>query len=81
MNRTPFSSPTATPSQQSSPEHDPLMKFGKFRGSKICDLPDDYLLWLSCLDLRPPLVGYVLKEMARRLAEKDRQGEREESWK
>jgi uncharacterized protein (DUF3820 family) len=49
----------------------PLMPFGKFRGTPIAELSDEYLLWLGCLDdLRQPLLGHVLKEMARRLTER-----------
>lgn len=45
------------------------MPFGKYRGQPIEQIPDEYLLWLGCLDdLRPPLLGHVLHEMARRLA-------------
>lgn len=52
----------------------PLMPFGKFKGTPLEDLPSEYLLWLGCLDtLRQPLLGYVLKEMARRMIEMDRQ--------
>lgn len=48
--------------------------FGKYRGTPIDQVPDDYLLWLSTLnDLRQPLLGAVLREMGRRLAEPDRQ--------
>lgn len=51
----------------------PTMPFGQHRGEPLDQLPNDYLLWLSTLnDLRQPLLGHVLKEMGRRLAEKDR---------
>lgn len=53
------------------PASGPLMPFGKFKGTLMAELSDDYLLWLGCLDdLRQPLLGHVLKEMARRLAER-----------
>jgi len=49
----------------------PTMPFGLHKGKHLDDLPDDYLLWLSCLnDLRQPLLGHVLHEMSRRLAER-----------
>ena len=49
----------------------PLTPFGKFKGTPLADLPDEYLLWLGCLDdLRQPLLGHVLREMGRRLAER-----------
>ena len=52
----------------------PTMSFGHFKGTPLDDLPNDYLLWLSCLDdLRQPLLGRVLKEMGRRIMEQDRQ--------
>jgi uncharacterized protein (DUF3820 family) len=47
------------------------MPFGKYKGTPLDQLDDQYLLWVGCLnDLRPPLLGYVLKEMGRRLAER-----------
>jgi hypothetical protein len=50
------------------------MPFDKFRGTPLDQLTDEYLLLVSTLnDLRQPLLGHVLKEMGRRLAEKDRQ--------
>ena len=49
----------------------PTMPFGAHKGKPLADLPDEYLLWLSCLnDLRQPLLGAVLHEMGRRLAER-----------
>ena len=49
----------------------PLMPFGKFKGTPLADLPDEYILWLGCLDdLRQPLLGHVLREMGRRLSER-----------
>lgn len=47
-----------------------LMPFGAHRGTALDQLPTDYLLWVSSLhDLRQPLLGAVLQEMGRRLAE------------
>ena len=49
----------------------PLMPFGKFKGTPLANLPDEYILWLGCLDdLRQPLLGHVLREMGRRLSER-----------
>lgn len=46
----------------------PTMPFGKYKGTPLQELPSEYLLWLGCLDtLRQPLLGHVLKEMARRI--------------
>ena len=48
----------------------PVMPFGKHKGMPLEELPSEYLLWLGCLDtLRQPLLGQVLKEMARRMVE------------
>lgn len=58
------------PPTKSKPAGGPLMPFGKFKGTPLAELSDDYLLWLGCLDdLRQPLLGHVLKEMSRRLSE------------
>jgi uncharacterized protein (DUF3820 family) len=57
-----------------SPSQAPTMPFGKFKGTPLDQLTDEYLLWLGTLnDLRHPLLGHVLREMGRRLVEKDRQ--------
>ena len=49
----------------------PLMPFGVHQGKPLDQVPNDYLLWLGCLDdLRQPLLGAVLREMGRRLAER-----------
>jgi uncharacterized protein (DUF3820 family) len=54
------------------PPQSPLMPFGAFKGSRLDQLPADYLLWLSTLnDLRQPLLGHVLREMGRRMMEVD----------
>jgi uncharacterized protein (DUF3820 family) len=58
----------------------PTMPFGKFKGMPLHQLSSEYLLWLGTLDdLRQPLLGRVLKEMSRRLAETDRQATTAES--
>ena len=58
-----------TSNNPSTPSPGPIMPFGQYRGTPLADLPSEYLLWLGCLnDLRPPLLGYVLREMCRRLA-------------
>jgi uncharacterized protein (DUF3820 family) len=76
MHSTPSSSTTATPPSHVNTR--PLVPFGKCRGTPLSDVPDDYLMWLATRDdLRNPLLKNVLTEMARRLAEKDRQPERE----
>lgn len=50
------------------------MPFGAHKGKRLEELPNDYLLWLGCLDdLRQPLLGAVLREMGRRIVELDRQ--------
>ncbi|HKQ34017.1 MAG TPA: DUF3820 family protein [Nitrospiraceae bacterium] len=47
----------------------PMMPFGKYRGTPLAELPNEYLVWLGGLDdLRPPLLKHVLYEMSRRLA-------------
>jgi uncharacterized protein (DUF3820 family) len=47
----------------------PIMPFGKYRGTPLAELPNEYLVWLSCLDdLRPPLLKHVLHEMGARLS-------------
>jgi uncharacterized protein (DUF3820 family) len=49
----------------------PQMPFGLHKGEPLATLPDEYLLWVGCLDdLRQPLLGHVLREMGRRLAER-----------
>jgi Putative quorum-sensing-regulated virulence factor len=42
------------------------MPFGRYRGEELSALPWDYIVWLSGLDLRPPLLHAVEEEMARR---------------
>jgi hypothetical protein len=43
-----------------------FMPFGKFKGYAVEDLPDAYVAWLVSIDLREPLRGAVVDEMARR---------------
>lgn len=69
-NPTRFSAPTQPPPAR--PANDPLMPFGKFRGSRLRDLDPDYLLWVALLpDLRHPLLGHILRELGRRIVEVD----------
>lgn len=42
------------------------MPFGKHRGTKLAELDDDYLGWLSTRDLRDPLRSAVEVEIRRR---------------
>jgi hypothetical protein len=43
------------------------MKFGKFKGYEVSELPDNYLDWLSTLsDLREPLLSAVASELLKR---------------
>jgi hypothetical protein len=47
----------------------PTMPFGKHRGIPLAELPNEYLVWLGCLDdLRQPLLKHVLHELCRRLS-------------
>jgi uncharacterized protein (DUF3820 family) len=64
-------------SKAHSPTQAPTMPFGKHKGTLLEELPSEYLLWLGCLDtLRQPLLGHVLREMARRIMELENQPER-----
>jgi Putative quorum-sensing-regulated virulence factor len=46
---------------------DRTIPFGRYRGSRIDDLPDGYLLWVFGLpDLRQPVRGWVTEEVLRR---------------
>jgi len=68
------SSTTHSPTQ---PTH--AMPFGAHKGKPLDEIPSEYLLWLGCLnDLRQPLLGHVLREMARRLAALEEQPEKRE---
>ena len=40
--------------------------FGRYKGTYVEDLPDDYLDWLATIDLRYPLRGAVTEERWRR---------------
>lgn len=44
------------------------MPFGRYKGAALADLPDDYLAWLTGLDLREPLKTGVATERRRRTA-------------
>lgn len=67
----------ANSSKPHFPMQAPTMPFGKYKGTLLEKLPSEYLLWLGCLDtLRQPLLGHVLKEMARRIVEFENQPER-----
>ena len=39
--------------------------FGRYKGLRLCDVPDDYLEWLSTV-AKPPLRAAVDAELARR---------------
>ena len=66
--------PNTTQPPTGSPASEPLMPFGKFRGSRLRDLDPDYLLWVALLpDLRQLLLGHVLREMGRRIMAMDQQ--------
>jgi uncharacterized protein (DUF3820 family) len=68
-----MNSSTTHPPTQSPPSSSPTIPFGVHKGKRLDELPADYLIWLGCLDdLRQPLLGHVLKEMARRILEMDR---------
>ena len=42
------------------------MPFGKFKGRLLVDVPTDYLLWLTQVDLKPWLKYAVERELASR---------------
>jgi hypothetical protein len=42
------------------------MPFGRHKGTKISELPDDYLQWLLSIDLRQPLKSAVENEYRER---------------
>ena len=44
--------------------------FGKFKGTFLCDLPDDYLAWLQTIELRDPLRAAIFAEAKERAREK-----------
>jgi len=49
-----------------------MMKFGKYRGNEISEIPDSYLQWLSAnVELREPLASYVWEELQERGLEVD----------
>jgi Putative quorum-sensing-regulated virulence factor len=44
-----------------------ILQFGKFKGRRVSELPDNYLHWLSSIDLRDPSLEFaVLSELWRR---------------
>ena len=43
------------------------MPFGKYRGQPLCDLPQDYLDWLTTIELHGQLRAAVKIEVDRRL--------------
>jgi len=43
-----------------------MMKFGKYKGSDISEIPDGYLQWLTGIELREPLAGCVWEELQER---------------
>ncbi len=43
-----------------------LMPFGKYRGLPVEMLPDDYLRWLTTINLFEPLRTHVYSEVTRR---------------
>src|SRR6266542_2111271 len=52
------------------------MPFGKWRGTRVCELPDDYFAWLRTIDVREPLRTAIESEARRRELE-DEERERE----
>jgi hypothetical protein len=42
------------------------MKFGKYKGRDLADVPDSYLRWLTSIELREPLKSHVQREVRRR---------------
>ena len=40
--------------------------FGKFKGTLLCDLSDDYLAWLQTIELRDPLRAAIFAEAKER---------------
>jgi hypothetical protein len=45
------------------------MKFGKYKGRDLADVPDSYLRWLTSIELREPLKTHVEREVRRRRAD------------
>jgi hypothetical protein len=50
------------------------MRFGRYKGRPLDELPPDYLRWLLGLELREPLRSGVRAEAARRAAHADVDG-------
>jgi hypothetical protein len=53
------------------------MPFGKFKGERLADIPDDYLAWLLTRDLREPLKTAVEYEARRRGQHDERRSDHE----
>jgi hypothetical protein len=49
-----------------------VMPFGKYRGMRLRDLPDDYLAWLRSITLREALRLAVEREYQRRVRPRQR---------
>lgn len=47
--------------------------FGKFKGTFLCDVPDDYLAWLQTIELRDPLRAAIFAEAKEREFEHNNQ--------
>ncbi len=58
------------------------MPFGKHRGTAISELADEYLLWLTSIELRRPWLRDAVEEEIerRRLDEERREEERRETF-
>lgn len=57
-----------TPRQSHQLEANSLMPFGKFKGTKVCDLPLNYLKWFYEQDKDSPLDNYIEENLDRILA-------------
>lgn len=69
MSRTLAERSTSSNGDEQGHSPGPCMPFGQYKGASLMELPTEYLCWVSGLgDLRQPLLGRVIGEMARRLA-------------